>query len=146
MSIIKVNEIQDIGGNSMVTSDGSGNFTSNLGGGGGGMTWSSLSGNSATVSAGEGYFVDTTGVMYTSGQYNITLPSNPTAGDQIEVVHAGGNLGMGTILFYTGNNSIKFRNADVHNSNWLVQYPSHPNWIWISFVYTGTEWRTRLST
>ena len=32
MSTIKVNTIQDVGGNTMISSDGSGTFTSNLGG------------------------------------------------------------------------------------------------------------------
>ena len=80
-STIKVNTIQDAGGNSLLVSDGSGSITTNninvkdI-------SWQSVVSTDTTMVAGRGYFVDSSG-----GAKTMTLPASPSVGDTV-AVHA----------------------------------------------------------
>jgi len=85
-SVIKVNTIQDAGGNSLLVSNGSGSITTNN------INvkdvdWQSVVTSDTTAVSGRGYFVDSSG-----GTKTITLPSSPSAGDIVSVVQIGSNV------------------------------------------------------
>ena len=80
-SIIKVNTLQDAGGNSLLVSNGSGSITTNN------INvkdidWQAVVTSNTTMVAGKGYFVDSSG-----GTKTMTLPASPTIGDTV-AVHA----------------------------------------------------------
>ena len=82
-SVIKVNTLQDAGGNSLLVSDGSGSITTNN------INvkdidWQAVVTSNTTMVAGRGYFVDTS-----SSAITMTLPASPSIGDTIEVVDIG---------------------------------------------------------
>ena len=84
-SVIKVNTLQDAGGNSLLVSDGSGSITTNN------INvkdvdWQAVVTSDTTAVSGRGYFVDSSG-----GTKTITLPSSPSAGDIVAVVQMGSN-------------------------------------------------------
>ena len=78
-STIKVNTIQDAGGNSLLVSNGSGTLTTNN------INvkdidWQAVVTSDTTMVAGRGYFVDAT-----SSTITMTLPASPSIGDSIVV-------------------------------------------------------------
>ena len=78
-STIKVNTIQDAGGNSLLVSNGSGTLTTNN------INvkdidWQAVVTSNTTMVAGRGYFVDAT-----SSTITMTLPASPSIGDSIVV-------------------------------------------------------------
>ena len=82
-SVIKVNTLQDAGGNSLLVSDGSGSITTNN------INvkdidWQSVVTSDTTMVAGKGYIVDSSG-----GTKTMTLPSSPSAGDIVAVYQSG---------------------------------------------------------
>ena len=86
-SIIKVNTIQDAGGNTLAVSDGSGNITTNNFKD---IQWQSVitadGSTSTTAEAGKGYIIDTS-----SNTHTINLPASPSAGDVVAVIQSGSN-------------------------------------------------------
>jgi len=67
---------------------------------GGGTTWvSDLKTANFTAVAGEGYFVDTTSAAIT-----VTLPSSPTAGDEVSLVDYGANAATNNITITSSDN------------------------------------------
>ena len=84
-SVIKVNTLQDAGGNSLLVSNGSGSITTNN------INvkdidWQTVVTSDTTMVAGRGYIVDSSG-----GTKTMTLPSSPSAGDIVGVIQAGSN-------------------------------------------------------
>ena len=80
-SVIKVNTLQDAGGNSLLVSNGSGSITTNN------INvkdvdWQAVVTSDTTMVAGRGYFVDSSGGIKT-----MTLPASPSVGDTV-AVHA----------------------------------------------------------
>ena len=90
-STIKVNTIQDAGGNSLLVSNGSGTITTNninvkdL-------DWQSVVSTDTTMVAGRGYFVDSSG-----GTKTMTLPASPSVGDTVAVNALDGSSNEVTI-------------------------------------------------
>ena len=82
-------EIKSTGGlNNVVTSSG------------GGISWQTTPKTAAfTATAGEGYFVNTT-----SGGVTVTLPSSPTAGDEVSIVDYAGTADTNNITITSSNN------------------------------------------
>ena len=84
-STIKVNTIQDAGGNTLAVSDGSGNITTNNFKD---IQWQSVvtaDGSTATTAeAGKGYFIDNSSATHT-----INLPASPSIGDTVAIVSLG---------------------------------------------------------
>ena len=67
---------------------------------GAGTAWQEAIKNSNfTASVGEGYFIDTS-----SSQVTVTLPSNPSSGDVVELVDYGGSSATNKILITSSNN------------------------------------------
>jgi hypothetical protein len=68
--------------------------------GAGGISWQSTPKTADfTATAGEGYFVNTT-----SAQITVTLPSSPTAGDEVSIVDYAGTADSNNILITSSNN------------------------------------------
>lgn len=130
MSTIKVNTIQDTGGNVMVSSNGSGTFTSNLGGGGG-TTWTVKTSN-FTASAGDGALIDTS-----SSAITMTLPSSATLGDQISFVDYAGNSATNNITVNRNSHKIQGLTQDLtidtdRAGNTLVYSGSAHGWLLVN--------------
>ena len=69
-------------------------------GGGGGIAWDSTVQTSAfTATAGAGYFVNTTSAAIT-----VTLPSSPTAGDEVSIVDYAGTADTNNITITSSDN------------------------------------------
>jgi len=69
-------------------------------GGGGGISWDSTVKTAAfTATAGEGYFVNTTSAAIT-----VTLPSSPTAGDEVSIVDYAGTADTNNIIITSSDN------------------------------------------
>jgi len=69
-------------------------------GGGGGISWNSTVQTSAfTAVAGEGYFVNTTSAAIT-----VTLPSSPSAGDEVTIVDYAGTADTNNITITSSDN------------------------------------------
>jgi len=69
-------------------------------GGGGGISWDTTVKTSAfTAIAGEGYFVNTTSAAIT-----VTLPSSPSAGDEVSIVDYAGTAGTNNITITSSDN------------------------------------------
>ena len=105
-STIKVNTIQDAGGNSLLVSNGSGSITTNN------INvkdidWQSVKTADFTAVAGEGYFVNTT-----SGTITLTLPASPSAGDTVAIVDYAGTFGTNKVTI--GRNSSNIQGAAVN--------------------------------
>lgn len=129
MSTIKVNTIQDSGGNVIFSSNGSGTFTSNLGGGG--TTWT-VKTSSFTASNGDGALIDTT-----SSAITMTLPSSATLGDQISFVDYAGNSATNNITVARNNHKIQGLTQDLtidtdRAGNTLVYSGSAHGWLLVN--------------
>lgn len=129
MSTIKVNTIQDSGGNVIVSSNGSGTFTSNLGGGG--TTWT-VKTSSFTASSGEGALIDTT-----SSAITMTLPSSATLGDQVSFVDYAGNSATNNITVARNSHKIQGLTQDLtidtdRAGNTLVYSGSAHGWLLVN--------------
>ena len=90
-SVIKVNTIQDAGGNSLLVSNGSGSITTNN------INvkdvdWQAVVTSDTTMVAGKGYFVDSSG-----GTKTVTLPASPSIGDAVVVISMNGATNAVTI-------------------------------------------------
>ena len=69
-------------------------------GGGGGISWDTTVKTAAfTATAGEGYFVNTTSAAIT-----VTLPSSPTAGDEVSIVDYAGTADTNNITITSSDN------------------------------------------
>jgi hypothetical protein len=69
-------------------------------GGGGGIDWdSTVQTGNFTATAGAGYFVNTT-----SAEITVTLPSSPTAGDEVSIVDYAGTADTNYITITSSNN------------------------------------------
>ena len=90
-STIKVNTIQDAGGNSLLVSDGSGSITTNNINVKD-MDWQSVVSTNTTMVAGRGYFVDSSG-----GTKTMTLPASPSTGDVVAIIALDGGSNAVTI-------------------------------------------------
>ena len=96
-STIKVNTIQDAGGNSLLVSNGSGSITTNninvkdL-------DWQAVVTSDTTMVAGRGYFVDSSG-----GTKTMTLPASPSVGDTVAVNSLDGATNTVTIARNSSN-------------------------------------------
>ena len=77
-------------------------------GGGGGISWDTTVKTAAfTATAGEGYFVDTTSAAIT-----VTLPSSPSAGDEVSIVDYAGTADTNNITI-TSSDNINGSSVDV---------------------------------
>ena len=106
-STIKVNTIQDAGGNSLLVSNGSGSITTNN------INvkdidWQSVVTSNTTMVAGRGYFVDTTSAAIT-----MTLPSSASLGDTIQVIDYAGTADTNNITIGRNSHKIQGDAADL---------------------------------
>ena len=106
-STIKVNTIQDAGGNSLLVSDGSGTITTNN------INvkdtdWQSVVTSNTTMVAGRGYFVNTTSAAIT-----MTLPSSASIGDTIQVIDYAGTADTNNITIGRNSHKIQGDAADL---------------------------------
>ena len=106
-STIKVNTIQDAGGNSLLVSDGSGTITTNN------INvkdtdWQSVVTSNTTMVAGRGYFVNTTSAAIT-----MTLPSSASIGDTIQVIDYAGTADSNNITIGRNSHKIQGDAADL---------------------------------
>ena len=106
-STIKVNTIQDAGGNSLLVSNGSGSITTNN------INvkdvdWQSVVSTNTTMVAGRGYFVNTT-----SGTITMTLPSSASIGDTIQIIDYAGTADTNNITIGRNSHKIQGDAADL---------------------------------
>ena len=73
--------------------------------GGGGTSWQSLKTANYTATAGQGVLTNTTG-----GAFTVSLPSSPSAGDEVKIVDAYGVAGTNNVTI--ARNSSKILGAD----------------------------------
>ena len=92
--------------------------------GGGGTSWQSLKTANYTATAGQGVLTNTTG-----GAFTVTLPSSPSAGDEIKIVDAYGVAGTNNVTI--ARNSSKILGAD---SDFILDI----NRAAVSLVYVDT--------
>ena len=122
-STIKVNTIQDAGGNSLLVSNGSGSITTNN------INvkdidWQSVVTSNTTMVAGRGYFVNTTG-----GAITMTLPASPSAGDTVAVKDYTGT-------FATNNCTIARNSSNMGGS--ATDYTASTNNLSLTLVYADS--------
>ena len=96
-SVIKVNTLQDAGGNSLLVSNGSGSITTNN------INvkdvdWQAVVTSNTTMVAGKGYFVDSSG-----GTKTMTLPASPSIGDTVAVHTLDGATNAVTVARNSSN-------------------------------------------
>jgi len=94
-SVIKVNQIQDAGGNTLMVSDGSGNITTNNFKD---IDWQAVVTSNTTMVAGKGYFVDSSG-----GTITVTLPASPSVGDTVAINALNGQTNAVTVARNSSN-------------------------------------------
>ena len=96
-SVIKVNTLQDAGGNSLLVSNGSGSITTNN------INvkdidWQAVVTSDTTMVAGKGYFVDSSG-----GTKTVTLPASPSIGDTVAINALDGSTNAVTVARNSSN-------------------------------------------
>ena len=115
-STIKVNTIQDAGGNTLAVSDGSGNITTNNFKD---INWQSVQTSSFTAAAGKGYPINTT-----SSAITITLPASPSAGDTVAILDYAGTFGTNAVTVARNSSNIQgvATNATIGDNNRSVTF------------------------
>ena len=125
-STIKVNTIQDAGGNSLLVSDGSGSITTNNINVKD-MDWQSVVSTNTTMVAGRGYFVDSSG-----GTKTMTLPASPSTGDVVAIIALDGGSNAVTIDRNSSNIEGGTDNLSLdstYNSVTLVYTDASNGWV-----------------
>ena len=133
-STIKVNTIQDAGGNSLLVSDGSGSITTNNINVKD-MDWQSVVSTNTTMVAGRGYFVDSSG-----GTKTMTLPASPSTGDVVAIIALDGGSNAVTVDRNSSNIEGGTDNLSLdstYNSVTLV-YTDASN-VWVRQTRLGTD-------
>ena len=125
-STIKVNTIQDAGGNSLLVSDGSGSITTNNINVKD-MDWQSVVSTNTTMVAGRGYFVDSSG-----GTKTMTLPASPSTGDVVAIIALDGGSNAVTVDRNSSNIEGDTNNLSLdstYNSVTLVYTDASNGWV-----------------
>jgi len=95
----------------------------------GGTSWQAVTTTNATMSAGEGYFVNTT-----SGAITMTLPSSATQGDEVSIIDYAGTADTNNITIGRNSHNIQGSAADLTVSTeraafTLVYVDSTQGWL-----------------
>ena len=105
----------------------------------GGISWQAVKTSGFTAVAGEGYFCNTT-----SSAFTVTLPSSPSAGNQIQLVDYAGTFDTNALTVDPNGNKIEGATSDLvlagERSGVTITYiDSTQGWLASSGINEGTD-------